>query len=609
MFDIFYIGRKPGLFVHEREVDSIQHACELSRTRYCWIVTYLADYSKWDWLWEPVPWQANQRHAWASQWQKDSGTYLVPKAGYTETNYHSEQIIMQADMSLWENTNSVEQFDFSWHPDYTDPLFNYEFGTQWQKTGGPRYPVVGATEIKYVSQSGSTVRAQTSTVYVIDHLDDNAAEVSNEIHTQVSNKILVRYFDNYLDTLKRIGRNAHNNNQEFVWICSSVCNYSNFDFSWHPEAWQNHMLHVFPSSGEKFGDTFFMHVPTFISKIDQYELLEWYDLNFVTTVDVPRRPIPVIDHKFDTHVEAVKKLNWTGPLALFNTGIQITNTPVVPLWREKTKTVTPLSLGASAVIVPRTAISYIDTQLYDYPYIDKTHQIFKDQDMDVVFISNGESIAQDNWQQLLSICPRAKHSQGVTGREAAYKAAARLSTTPWFFAVFAKTEVLPDFDFSYQPDRIQQAKHYIFHSRNPLNGLEYGSMNINLYNVQLTLETIPGIDFTLSSAHEVVPICASVSRFNTDPWVTWRSAFREVLKLKREVDLGADVEIQYRLDIWCTRAEGQNAEYCLRGAHDALKYYNTVHGDYEKLCLSFDWAWLQDYYYSLYQTEPWLKSV
>ena len=74
MFDVFYIGAKPNLFPHEQEVTSVQEAQQRSRTRYCWIVTYLADYSGWDFLWEPVPWQAHQRHAWASQHQPDAGT-------------------------------------------------------------------------------------------------------------------------------------------------------------------------------------------------------------------------------------------------------------------------------------------------------------------------------------------------------------------------------------------------------------------------------------------------------------------------------------------------------------------------------------------------------
>jgi hypothetical protein len=670
MFDVFYSGTAPNLFAHEQPARDIEHAKELSRTRFFWWINYLTDYTDWDFLWEPVPWQSHQRHAWASQWQKDAGTYLVPKAGYTDTNYHSDRILTRLpnetnwrgmgmiDISWhpdpteppmiyqfgtqWQKTGGpsyhvpgatdvkyvdqpriyktqidpywvvpdacdVDTFDFTWHPDATDPPYVYQFGTQHQRTGGPRYQVPGAQEIKYVDQISIKTKPQAAFVYVIDHLDQQAELCKQDIPTELNHRV-VRFFDNYLDTLKRIAQDAESRNLEYVWIVSSICDYANFDWTWHPEQWQATMLHVFASNEQKFGDTFFMHVPTFVYRSQGLELLEWYDLNYVQQ-SVPRRSMPVLQHQYDTHVEAVKTIEWSGPLAVFATNSVPDSLPTVALWRDKTRVIVPLDTGAESVIVPRSAISHIRSQLYDYAYIDKTQRQRASTLQDVIFISNGESMAEANWQHLKTICPRAQRSDGVTGREAAYKAAAALSTTPWFYAVFAKTEVLNTFAFDYAPDRMQQPKHYIFHSRNPLNGLEYGAMNINLYNRQLVLNTVPGLDFTLSAAHEVVPICASVSRFNTDPWVTWRSAFREVLKLKREVDLGADVEIQHRLRVWTTQAQGQNAEHCLQGAQDALNYYAQTQGRLEDLQQSFDWAWLQEYYYSLYQQRPWLESV
>ena len=551
-----------------------------------------------------MPWQSHQRHAWPSQWQKDSGVYLVPRSGYTDTNYHSTPIVnrVHKESDKWQIPKGIDtdSFDWTWHPDPTEPPYIYQFGTQHQRTGGPQYCVPGAIDLKFVDQIRVTASRVATAIYEIDHMDGNAGLVPNTTRR-------VRYFDNYRDTLIRIAKSI-GTEHEFVWICSSICDYSNFDFSWHPEQWQATMLHVFASDEEKFGDTFFMHVPTFAARAESQALLEWYDCNFVD-VRVPRRPMPVITHDYDSQVDAVKNLEFAGPLALFVNGPMPSTVPVVPLWRENVKTLVPLSPGASSVIVPRAAIAHVQTQLYDYPYINKTKKTSTDTPMDVVFISNGEPMAEENWQNLLTLCPRARRSDGVIGREAAYKAAAELSHTPWFFAVFAKTEVLPSFKFDFQPDRLQEPKHYIFHSRNPLNGLEYGAMNINLYNRQLTLDTVPGLDFTLSSAHAVVPILASISRFNTDPWVTWRSAFREVLKLKREVDLGADVEIQHRLQVWCGQAQGDNADYCLAGANDALEYYAQTNGDYAALCLSFDWAWLKEYYYNRYQQKPWLESI
>ena len=562
---------------------------------------------EWDYTWRPEPGSPPYIYVFGNQWwsseKMPTVEYHMP--GATERKYMSAPSAnLLVNMTNWhvpEHVN-VTDMDFSWTPDPGEPPYIYQFATQHQKTGGPQYRMPDATEFKYVDMMRAEVKKEAAPVFEIDHLDGNAGQIPNVIKK-------IRYFDNYRDTLIRLARSLVGE-YEHVWVCSSICDYTNFDFSWHPEIWQNTMLHVFASDEQKFGDTFYMHVPSFAERAEKKQLLEWYSVNYVSRRSVPRRRMPVIEHNHDSQLEAVKSTEWPGPLALFTTNGEPMTVPAVNLWRSETKTITPLSLGAGAVVVPKSAVPYIKTQLYDYPHIDKTHRNNQQDPLsDVIFISNGETMADTNWNQLQSLCPRAKHSNGVNGREAAYKTAAMLSNTPWFFAVFAKTEVLPTFKFDYQPDRMQQPKHYIFHSKNPVNGLEYGAMNINLYNRQLVLDTAPGIDFTLSEAHEVVPICASISRFNTDPWVTWRSAFREVLKLQREVDLGADVEIQYRLNIWLTTAQGENANWCLQGAADAQTYYTAVNGDYEKLLLSFDWAWLQDYYYSLYHQRPWLESV
>jgi hypothetical protein len=82
--------------------------------------------------------------------------------------------------------------------------------------------------------------------------------------------------------------------------------------------WQTGMLHVFASDGEKFGDTFFMHVPSFAYRAERVALLEWYDCNFVST-SVPRRPMPVIEHNLTVKQKQFEHLDWAGPLAMFTT--------------------------------------------------------------------------------------------------------------------------------------------------------------------------------------------------------------------------------------------------------------------------------------------------
>ena len=590
MFDVFYSGTKPNRFAHEQAADNIDHARELSRTRYFWWINYLTDYTGFDFLYEPVPWEAHQRHAWPSQWQKDAGTYLVPKSGYADTNYRKDIALKRLpDLYSWKVPDNFDtsSFDWSWHPDPTEPGYIYQFGTQHQRTGGPQYILPGATDLKFCDQVKGSVKSGTTPIVEINHMDGNAGQVDGVVAT-------VRYFDNYKDILTRI---ANTSEHEYIWIISSCCDYTNFDFSWHPELWQNTMLHVFASSGEKFGDTFYMHVPSFRRRIGQFELLDWYDVNFVGP-GVPRRPLPVIKHNQDTHVAAIKTMDWPGPLAVFSTDDHVGEIPTVPLWREKTKTIVPLSAGASRVVVPKTAVPYIKTQAYDYPYIDRTQRhMSTDAPLDIVFIDNGEPNAEINYQHMGEVVSltwrnRIHRSSGVNGRVAAYQAAARLSTTPWFFAVFAKLRVNPTFDWAWQPDRLQEPKHYIFHAFNPTNGLVYGHQAMIAYNKELVLNnTGVGLDFTLDSAHEVVPVLSGTAEYAHTPWMAWRTAFREVLKLKGS----DDVESQYRLNRWCVNGEGANAQWSSLGAQDAMEYYDAVGGDFVELKKSYDWAWLASY--------------
>ena len=654
---MFYFsdGRKPNLFPHERSVDSFQHAQKLSRTRFFWIVHYLADYQDWDFLWEPSPWQTDQRHAWASQWQSDSGTYLVPRAGYEHTNYHTDRVITRLSSrdgwrippnidtdsfdfswhprpdehyqhhfpTQWQsaggpvyNANAdqikmetcqhavarptkkpwtippgVEAIDQSWHPNPFDPPYIYQFGTQHQRTGGPTYTVPGATEVKYVNQIRATTNRVATAIYEIDHMCGSAGQIPGTTKT-------VRYFDNYRDTLIRIAKSI-GTEHEFVWICSSICDYSGFDFSWHPEQWQATMLHVFASNDQKFGDTFFMHVPTFAARAEKKALLEWYDVNFVD-VNVPRNAMPVILHDGDSQVDAVKRTQWAGPLAVFTNHNYIPGNVFnhVSLWREETKTIVPISDGAGTVVVPKVAVPYIKTQLYDYAHIDRTQRILKDPPLDIVFISNGEINADIYFEHLEYTAHDANHKNlmhhvsGVNGRVAAYQAAARQSTTPWFFAVFAKLEVTRDFNWAWQPDRMQQPKHYIFHAHNPVNGLIYGHQAMIAYNKQLVLEnTGQGLDFTLDQPHEVVPIMSGTAMYHDSDWMCWRTAFREVLKLKASLP---DVESEHRLHRWLT-VDTTDGQWSRKGAEDGVEYYDSVAGDFAALKKSYEWDWLASY--------------
>jgi hypothetical protein len=551
---------------------------------------------EWDYTWRPEPGSPAYIYVFGNQWwsaeKMPTVEYHMP--GATERKYMPGPVAkLLIDMANWHIPAHVDttDMDFSWVPDPGEPPYIYQFATQHQKTGGPQYRMPSATEFKYVDMMRAEVKKEAAPIFEIDHLDGAAGQIPGTVKK-------VRYFDNYRDTLIRLAKSLAGE-YEHVWVCSSICDYTGFDFSWHPETWQSTMLHVFPSNDQKFGDTFYMHVPTFAERAEKKQLLEWYSVNYVSRRSVPRRPMPVIEHTNDTHVDTVKTADWAGPLALFSTnGVPIT-LPTVPLWRQELKTIVPLSAGASAVIVPRVARGDIKTQMYDYPHIDKTQKKrHGDKSLDIVFISNGEYSATQNYSHLLDSTynrnNRVHCVDGVNGRVAAYHAAARASTTPWFFAVFAKLHVNMNFDWTWQPDRMQQPKHYIFHAENPVNGLVYGHQAMIAYNRDLVLSnTGHGLDFTLDSAHEVVPLHSGIAYYADTPWMAWRTAFREVLKLKASLP---DIENEYRLNMWLSNAgEVKNAEWSQWGAEDAVEYYHQVSGDFAALKKSYEWDWLASY--------------
>lgn len=665
MFDVFYIGFKPGLFPHEQSVNNIQQAQHLCRTRFCWVISSVTDYKTWDWDWEPSYWQKEYTHVWPSQNCQYLGTYLIPKTHEIKFHFHDEilpnrdrpeDFIFKLDaefdttwsphpmdppyiyvfgnqwypgeemptveyhvpgardkkfiqdirakikpnMSRWVIPDNVDirDFDFSWIPHPNDPPYIYQFGTKWQKTGGPQYHVPGATEFKYIEEMQVAMGDNYAKFFFIDHFNEESDQKYCLLQEKYSDIERVRYVDNYYDIIKKICTKA-NGIGDFVWIVSSICDYSDFDFSWHPEVWQYNMVHVFASNDQKFGDTFLINVARFLKQSQTRDSLEDFELNFVN-ISVPRLPPPVIEHNKDSHVDVVLEKEFRGPIAIYkNNDLTHENLPTVSLWSKKTRAIVPVTNSGSTMVFVKDAIPYIKTQIYDYPYINKTHKKISDFPLDVVFISNGEPNAEENFQhlqqQLQNCTNRLTRVDRVSGRVQAYHAAARASNTAWAFCVFAKLKVNDKFDWNWQPDFLQQPKHYIFHARNPVNGLEYGHQAIIAYNKKMTLSNLGhGLDFTLDQPHEVVPILSGVAFFNIDPWTAWRTAFREVLKLRSSLP---DTVSEQRLQQWSTQnlIGDSISHYAILGANDALDYYSAVNGDPDKLKLSYEWKWLADY--------------
>lgn len=534
MFDIFYLENPSNLFAHEQKVDSVDQARQLSRTRYLWIVDGLNDYSDFDFLWEPVPWEADQIHVWPSQHQENSGTYLVPK-------YPSDQ---------YNRTHNTVQRVFS----------------------------VPRLHIKHTPTS----------------------QDAGELNT--------RYINDYLGTIRR---SLSKTEWEYCWVTADVCDYSSFDFTWHPSEWQQDMLHVFASNEQKFGDTFYIHVPSFLEKTEKLKVLEWFEtLHFVENISVPRIEYPKVQYTCDSLVEAVWNHEFTSPASLFYRNVNQLSAPAISYWQERTKTIVPLNQGNECVLVPREAKNYLKTQLYDYPWINKTHpKTSPSEYMDIVYISYDEPEAEKNWQHLQNFASnlpnRLTRIHGVQGMENALKAAAEESTTPWVYNVFAKTELDPSFKFNFVPDYMQSPKHYIFYCKNASNDLVYGHMAVIMYNCNMvknagSYEEQLGLDYTMSFPVEVVPEISCIGNFATSEYHAWRTAFRECAKLAYFNSVESDFENKHRLDVWTSYAKGAYADWVLRGANDGVEFFLESQGDLRYLQKSFRWEWLRERFNSKY---------
>ena len=395
-------------------------------------------------------------------------------------------------------------------------------------------------------------------------------------HTQYT-----RWNGTHLDTIRRCVNRART---EYVWIVADCCNYATFDFTWQPAPWEADQIHCWASGNQQFGDTFLVPVAAFKRQQEGLKLLEWYEhINWHTEPYIQRYEWPTVDSLDEqTSLYAWHK----------QTPADIDYEP--SLWKKRD--LHAFTQSGSVLLVPRDCKQHFKDQFYDYPYILRHNDYnVEEKPLDVVYLSNGEKNADKNWFLLKCMCPRAKRIDGVTGRAEAYKACAEISETPWFFNVFAKCIVEPDFNFNWQPDWLQGPKHWIFHSRNPVNGLEYGHMGIIAYHKQMVLDATEwGLDFTLSARHGVVPVIASTADFNTTPYETWRTAFRECVKLTQQ----SDIESRYRLEQWSTVGNGENGEWSVRGAEDAVKYVE----DGNDLQQTFEWAFLKEFFDSHYNT-------
>lgn len=213
--------------------------------------------------------------------------------------------------------------------------------------------------------------------------------------------------------------------------------------------------------------------------------------------------------------------------------------------------------------------------------------------LDIIFISYNEPNADANYARLKERFPHAKRVNGVEGIANAHYAAAKLAWTAFFYVVDADLEISDDFEFDYMPPLHDANYVHIWHACNPVTGYDYGYGGIKIFHQSHFTEKKSYLDFstTLSKGVKIFPTICGTTRFNSDPLSSFRSAYRESIKLYRTMhDLTKSEnernEAQERLHGWLNPLKAPFANYVKSGAEAGIANATgdvSIINDYEQM--------------------------
>ncbi len=162
--------------------------------------------------------------------------------------------------------------------------------------------------------------------------------------------------------------------------------------------------------------------------------------------------------------------------------------------------------------------------------------------------------------------------------------------------LFRNSEIVDDFNFDHKVSEWDLDCVHVWRSRNPVNNLVYGYGGVKLLPVELTKKVDVNkvdVNTSISKKFKVMKELSCVTKFNTGPFETWKSAFRECAKLASKViDRQKTEETDERLKTWTTVGhDRQYGEYALAGATAGMEFGLSRRAD---LGLINDFEWLKE---------------
>jgi hypothetical protein len=426
------------------------------------------------------------------------------------------------------------------------------------------------------------------------------------------------YLKGHEDILEQILTFESETDTTMYWLIDPFVQIpEDFDFSYYPTQWDVKNVHVF--SDQDFNHRGVRLIPTGLITNGEHTLKDIQTNSFDKLKKMPEvaseRPvwpvIPVTTKKefvkaIDTHRESGINFVWSidDDVKVDQNIIdqsfipELSNVDSVHLWqkmnRDKVHSYGGLRLWPThRDYSDLTTDSLTKNKIKNIQYVKSPgSEIIP---YEIVFISYREPFANQSYKHLTERF-NAIRVKDVKGIFEAHKAAAEKVSTKMFWVVDADAIIDENFNFEYVPDIYDQKTVHVWNSKNPVTGMEYGYGGVKLFNTEQVREaTSWGLDFTtgLSTDFKAMPEISCVTKFNTDAFSTWRSAFRECVKLT----LKDDTESEQRLNAWLNPLpEADFSQDAKQGAQMGMQYALDNQENIKELDNINNFKWLGQYY-------------
>ena len=212
----------------------------------------------------------------------------------------------------------------------------------------------------------------------------------------------------------------------------------------------------------------------------------------------------------------------------------------------------------------------------------------------IYFLYNDEANAEENLARLHTKASYALAVKSIGTIFESHKHIASLCNEDRFYVVDADCWIVDSFNFDKQIE-LKPKSVAVFRAKNPINGLVYGHGGIKLFSKDcFSAERLdkPDMTTTLADHYIKLNILASEHRFNYSAYATWRTAFREAVKLSAGINKNNnDTETKERLTMWCEAGnETQYGYFAIQGARQGVAYAQSSNVDFT---LVNNFAWLE----------------